>query len=111
MRRIKSNFHELHVLRNEKTKLRKAILSNCNKELINTISECVLNVLIGNLKLTDCQRRRLQKFRGQLRSVAGRRVALATKKRLINQRGGFLVPLLSAIQPTVASLIFRSRDS
>jgi hypothetical protein len=40
------------VLKNAKPKLRKAILSNCNKELINTISECVLNLLNGNLKLT-----------------------------------------------------------
>jgi len=99
------------VLKNAKPKLRKAILSNCNKELINTISECVLNVLRGNVKLTDCQKRRLHKFRDQLRSVAGRRVSLAAKKRIINQSGGFLVPFLSAILPTVASLIFRSRNS
>ena len=111
MKRVKSNFHELHVLKNAKPKLRKAILTNCNRELINTISECVLNVLKGNLKLTDSQKRKLRKFRRQLRSITGRRVALATKKELINQLGGFLVPLLSAILPTVANLIFRSRDS
>ena len=105
MKGVKSNFHELHVLKNAKPKLRKAILTNCNRELVKTISECVLNVLKGNLKLTDSQKRKLR----QLRSVAGRRVALSTKKKLINQRGGFLVPLLSAILLTVTSLIFRSR--
>jgi hypothetical protein len=110
MRRVKSNFHELHVLKNAKPKLRKAILSNCNKELINTITELVLNVPRDNVKLKDCQKRRLQKFRVQLRTVGGRRVALATKK-LINQRGGFLVPLLSAILLTIAGLIFRPRDN
>ena len=98
----------MHVLKNAKPKLRKALLSNCNKELINTISECVLNVLKGNLKLTDRQKRRLQKFSGQLRSVVGRSVPLAVKKKLINQRGRFLVPLLPAILSTLASLIFRS---
>jgi len=77
---------------------------------MNTISECVLNVLRGNVKLTDCQKRRLQKFRVQLRSVAGRRMPLSTKKQLINQRGGFLVPLFSAILPTIAGLIFRPRS-
>jgi hypothetical protein len=99
------------VLKNAKLKFRKTILSNCNNELINTISEYVLNVLRGNVKLKDSQKRRLQKFRVQLRSAAGRRVALATKKKLINQRGGFLVPLLSAILPTIAGLIFRQRDN
>jgi hypothetical protein len=79
MMSIKSNFHELHVLKNAKPKLRKAMLSNCNKELINTISECVLNVLKGNEKIT-LSKRRLHKFSGQFRSVAGRRVALTNKK-------------------------------
>ena len=107
MRRIRSNYLALHVLKDASHKLRKAILSSCDRELVNTISECVLNVLRGNLKLSDSQKRRLQSFRGQLRSVIGRHVPLVAKKRLINQRGGFLVPLLSAILPTLTTLIFR----
>ena len=45
MKRIQSNFYKLHVLKDAKPKLRKAIISNCDKELIHTISECALNVL------------------------------------------------------------------
>jgi len=38
--------------------------------------------------------------------VAERRVPLSNKKKLIVQRGGFLLPLLSAVLPAIASFIF-----
>ena len=68
MKRIKSNFYKLHALKDAKRKLRKAIISNCDKELIHTISECAVNVLRGNVTLTDCQKKRLLTFEGSLRS-------------------------------------------
>ena len=46
-----------------------------------------------------------------LRTVVEKRVPLSSKKRLINRRGGFLVPLLSAVLPTLASLTYNSLSS
>jgi len=63
-------------------------------------------MLHGNVKLSDCARKTLRKYRRQLRKVVDRRVPLARKKKLIIQRGGFLVPLLTAVLPTLASLIY-----
>jgi len=63
----------------------------------------------GNIKLTVCDTRKLQKHKAALRKVSDRRVPLASKKKLLVQRGEFLLPLLSAILPTPASLIFRNR--
>ena len=111
MKRIKSNYHHLQVLKTAKPQLRRAIIKNCNSDLVKTISECVLNVLRNNLQLTVCHKKRLQTFKGPLRALANKRVPLATKKRLINQRGGFIVPLLSAILPTRASFTFPSRGT
>jgi len=68
---------------------------------VKSISECVLNVLRGNLQLTACQKR--------LRALADNRVPISTKKRLINHKGVFLVALLSAILPTKASHILFAR--
>jgi len=59
MKRDKSNYHALHVLRTAELKLRKAIISKCNKELANSISESTLNVLKGNIKLKGCNMRKL----------------------------------------------------
>ena len=60
MKHVKANFHSLHVLKHARPKLRKAILSNCDKEPVNCISECVLNILNGNIALTGCEKCKLK---------------------------------------------------
>jgi len=107
MKRIKSNYHTLQVLKTADSKLRKAILANCKSKIVKTLSECSLNLLRGNVKLTPCQKRKWRKHRIHLRKLADKRVALSYKKKAIVQRGGFLLPLLGAVLPTIASLIFR----
>ena len=87
--------------------MRKAILANCKDELVKTLSECSLNLLRGNVKLTPCQKRKLRKNRVHLRKLADKRVSLTSKKSIV-QRGGFLLPLLGAVLPTIASLLFKS---
>jgi len=106
MKRVKTNYHTLQVLKTADQKLRKAIISKCNKEVVHCISECILNVQYGNIKLTGCDTRKLQKHKSALRKVSDMRVPLSAKKKIIVKRGGFLLPLLSAILPTIASLIF-----
>jgi hypothetical protein len=106
MRRMRSNYHALHVLSRAQPKLRKAIITNSRKELLNSIFECALNVLRGNVQLTACQKRKLQQHKAILRKVADKQVPLAAKRRVIVQRGGFLAPLLSAVLPVLAGLIF-----
>ena len=101
MRRIKANYHTLQVLENARPKLCKAIVSNCNKDLLHSISECVLNVLNGNIHVSDCAKRILEKYNCSLRSLVDRRLPLASRKRVIIQRGGFLLPVLSAVLPTL----------
>jgi hypothetical protein len=70
----------------------------------------VLNVLNGNVGLTSCAKLNLKKHKGVLRKVADKRVPLSFKKRLIVQKGGFLLPLLTAVLPALASNIFRPRN-
>jgi len=67
---VKLNYHSLHVLKTAEPRLRKAIVSKCKKDLVNTISECILNVLNGNIKLTGCSKRKLRKHKAALRKVA-----------------------------------------
>jgi hypothetical protein len=105
MKRVNEYFHNLHVLKNDRPKLRKGIISNSDRDLVNCISECVLNVLNGNVALTGCVKRELSKQRLALRRLVVRRVPLQGKERLIVQRGGFLLPLLTAILTKLACLI------
>jgi len=75
---------------------------------MHCISECILNVLNGNIKMTVCDTRKLQKHKAALRKVSDKRVPLSAKKKLTLQCGGFLLPVLSAILPKLASLIVRN---
>ena len=59
MKKVLKKIHELNVLCLCKTKLRKAILSNSDTELINTICECVYNILRGNVKTTPLVSKKL----------------------------------------------------
>jgi len=100
---MKTYYHTLQVLKTADPKLRKLIISMCNKYIVNCISGCALNVLNGNINLTGCDTRKLQKLKAALRKISDK------KKKLIVQRGGFLLPILSASLPTLASRIVRNR--
>ena len=106
MKRIRSNYSTLKLLKKAEPKLRKAIISKCGPDLLKCISEVALNVLRGNVKLTTSTKRKLKKFKGQIRKVASKDVSDETKKKLIVQKGGFIGPLLAAVLPVVASLLF-----
>jgi len=106
MRTVIPNIHALHVHKTAEPKLRRAIILNCNKELVNTISEDILKVLNVNVKFSGCNTRKLRKYKTTLRKVADKLVPLSTKKKLIVQRGGFLLPL-----PAIANRIFSRREN
>jgi hypothetical protein len=89
----------------------KGIISNCDKRLLDDISECILNVLNGNIKLSDCTKRKLKKYKTSLRTLVDKRTPLSAKKRVIIQKGGFLLPLLTTVLTTLASLIFRKSSA
>jgi hypothetical protein len=105
-----SSYHILCVLKGACPKLRKCIISNCDKGLVNDICECILKVLKGNIKLTAYSKRQLKKYKTVIRTLIDKRRTPSTIKRLIIQKGGFLLPLLTAILPTLASLIFRKSN-
>ena len=97
------------MLKTAEPRLRKTLITNFKKDFVNCICECLLNVLNSNIKLSGCNTRNLKKHKTALRKVADRHISLFGKKRLIVQRAGFLLPLLGAILPTIASLIFKQR--
>ena len=111
MKRIRLNFNTLQVLKTACPKLRKVIILNGGKELVNCISEIILNVLNGNLKLSDCKKRKLRKYRAILRKLADKRVQSSAKKELINQRRGFLFTLLSEELLIISNILFRQRTN
>lgn len=79
-KRLKSNYHTLHVLKTAAHKLRKVFIYNYNRELVNRISERVLNFLNGIVKPTVCNKKKLRKHRAAPCKVADKGVPVFAKK-------------------------------
>ena len=97
--RLKSNYHKIHVLRSASKKMRKTILAHADKTLILSIIECALNVLKCNCEINSENRKKLIKYKHILRQLCDKSVKLKTKKK------GFIIQLLSAVLPTLKSLL------
>ena len=75
----KVDLYVQQALKTASPKLRKAFLKNADRELILSIVDCALNVLNGNCKLSDCNKRKLAKFKTVLRALC-KRLALKRSK-------------------------------
>jgi hypothetical protein len=79
MKLIRSNYHALQILGQAVPKLRKVIkikIKNKDKDedLLNAISEIVLNVLNGTVSLSNSSKRKMQKHKTALRRLPDKRV-------------------------------------
>ncbi len=101
--RIKRHAALLKVLCKAKPKAVKAILSS-EKELVDALCECSLNVLKGVVPLSVHQRKRLSRYKNNLRTVAKKTVSRQQKKALF-QKGGFLSALLTPIINVLGTLL------
>ena len=101
---MQRNLSKLGLLYKAKPGMRKVIVCGASADFIDEIA---LNVLRGNIPLTEKQYAQLKKKRGIIRLVADKKVKHLKKKKTINQSGGFLLPLLGAAIPFITSLISR----
>ena len=102
--RVKKHGALLRYLSKAKPSTCKSIIKTCDKELINVLCECALNVLNGNVRLNPTQRKRLVRYKNGLRAITVKKTALQKKKDLL-QKGGFLQALLSPILGILGNLV------
>ena len=101
---LRKNCTTLQLLHRSNPALRKAIIAKANPQLIKTICDCSLNILKGNIKLSEKSRKRLAQHKTKLRKLADTKVTLKQKQCVI-QKGGFLDTLLFTVLLVVTSLI------
>ena len=111
---IDRNLESLKVLAKAKRPLRRSILENERAELIDAIVEIVLNVLrpsnrpIPIVKLSKKQKKILRAYKTRtLDRLHSRKVSRKTKKRILLQRGGFLMTLLPPAIALLSSLLLK----
>lgn len=96
----------LCMLCHAKPRLRKAIIEAADKDLILCLCECALNVLKGNVTLTNAQLKKLKQYKQHLRKLIEKKLALKKKKEVI-QKGGFLPALLAPLAASVIAPLLR----
>jgi len=65
-----------------------------SNDQIRAVSECIHNVIKGNVPITDTQLRTIRKYKGVLRALARSCVPIKKKRVLLKQKGVFLAKLL-----------------
>ena len=101
---LKTHLPLLKYLAHGKPGIVRALIRDGSPELIKVLCECAHNTLKGNVTLTPTQKRKLHKFKKQLRTLADKKKSVKVKKRTL-QTGGFLGTLLGVAVPAVASVL------
>jgi hypothetical protein len=97
MIRLKSQRHFLQVLKDAKPKARRALLASVSDDLIKAIVECGINTLNDNHKLTKDEKSKLHKYKNRLRALVNTEICFNSKRKVLLQKGGFIVALLTTI--------------
>lgn len=107
--RLEKNRDILRVLLKSTPRIRRAIIGAADRELLNCLCECAVNILHGTVDLTPEQRAKLRRYRRGLRLLANRKAPVNSKREIL-QTGGFLGVLLaplatSVLMPIVSGLL------
>lgn len=103
MASVRKHLPLLQTLQNSKPKIRKQILKKADTSLINTLLECIQNVLSGNVPLDKNQKKKLKRYKTILRNLAQSKICIKKKKNIIVQSGGAFLPAL--LVPIVSAAI------
>lgn len=106
--KLKKNIDYLKVLSKANKHQRGAIIQTANKELIECLCECALNILNGNVPLKNSDLQKLQKHKCHLRNLSDPNISEEDKRTLLQQKGGFLPILLAPILSLAGQLLANS---
>ena len=95
----------IKVLAKSSAKQRKLLLRGATNEQLKGLFELCLNIIRGNLPLSNAEFHKLKRHRKTLESLASRRVPLYKKREIVNQKGGFIGAVANLAIPLLASII------
>ena len=104
-KRLRMNEPFLHLLARSIAKRRKFLLKQATKEELASLFEICLNILHGNLPLSPHMHKQLKRERNTLRKFPDKKISLKHKRKVINQKGGFLGTIASIVLPLLAQIL------
>ncbi len=100
----------LKLLHDSKPAYRKVLLEKASKDVIKLLSNCALNMIKGEMLLTEKEKEALRPHKKKVERLASKRVSIKKKKQIL-QSGGFLppflFPILAAIGGNIAGAVMR----
>lgn len=102
--KLRKTYDKVRLLSLATPRARNQLIRCGDKELINCICECCVNILQGKVPLTPKQKSRLSRHKNKLRTLAKRRTSVRQKKEVI-QKGGFLGLILPAVAGVLGGLL------
>jgi hypothetical protein len=103
--RLKRNIGFLRQLKQASERKRRRLILATKPDHLKCITECAHNILCGNVRITNGQKKKLKRHAKYIRLLAKKHFSLPKKKRLLVQRGGFLPALIAPILGIVGSLL------
>jgi hypothetical protein len=108
-KRLHRHANLLRTLHKASPAIRKRLLKqHCDGDFVSCITECVKNLLKGNVPLNSAQKKKLSAKKKILRQIALKKTSLGKKQKLI-QSGGFLGALLGPIVSVLGGLFNGAR--
>lgn len=103
LKRLEKSKYMLLALHDSNNRLRKAILSVCDKSLIQTICEVAYNTLKGNHSICSKAKKNLEPYKKILRRLSCPKKTIESKRHILVQSGGAIIT--SLLGSIVAGLI------
>ena len=86
-------------------KERKALLRDATEEQLKGLFEICLNIIRGNVPMDQADFQRLKRHKNTLTALASKKVPIYKKRRIVNQKGGFLSSVAAFALPFLAQVI------
>lgn len=81
----------------------KNLLQNATWDQLNSITEVIQNTLKGNISYSPHQKKQLLPHKDTIRELGKIKLSKSKRKKLLQQRGGFLPTILAPVLIAIAS--------
>ena len=104
-RRLEITENFAYKLAESTRKEQKELLKNATEEQLKGLFEICLNLISGNLPMNTVEFQRFKRHKNTLTALASKKVPMYKRRRIINQKGGFLSSVATFALPLLAQLI------
>ena len=104
---LKTSEHYIQLLAKSGPKKRKALLIQATHEELKRLCEICLNILKGNIPLSDNNFRKLKRKSYTIKVLTNSKIPFRVKKRMVSHKGGFLGTMASLAIPLLSKLLLK----